>query len=180
MVRRLSNELDNKSLKKMADSFYISKLRYVLSLFGKIRWNSNEPSHKEFEDLQVNQNKLLRFLNNTRISDKISTESLLQKHNILSVNQLNAQSKINDIWKATHLDNYPTKVTTLNSIVNSANTRAKASGNLVELGQTTIMQSTFINDATKAWNMVPSSIKTEENQLKAKRLIKEFVKTLPI
>ena len=37
-----------------------------------------------------------------------------------------------------------------------------------------------MNDATKAWNMVPSSIKTEETQLKAKRLIKEFVKTLPI
>ena len=94
---------------------------------------------------------------------------MLQKHNILSVNQLNAQSKLNNIWKATHLDNYPTKVTTLNSLVNSAITRAKANDNLVEFGQTTIMQSIFINDATIAWNLVPSSIKSEENQSKAKK-----------
>ena len=73
MIKRLSNELDNTSLKQMADSFYISKLRYGLPLFGKIRWNTTDLCHKEFEDLQVNQNNLLQFLNRTRISDKIKT-----------------------------------------------------------------------------------------------------------
>ena len=122
----------------------------------------------------------LRFLNKARTSDKISIESMLQNHNILSVNQLNAQIKLNDMWKATHLENYPTKITQMNCIENSANTRAKARGNLVEIGHSCIMHSTFINDATKAWNNAPHSLKTTESQISAKRLIKEFGKTLPI
>ena len=96
------------------------------------------------------------------------------------INQLNAQAKLNDMWKATHLENYPTKITPMNSIENSANTRAKAKGNLIETGHSTIMHSTFINDATKAWNLAPNNIKTAETHFSAKRLIKEFVKTLPI
>ena len=36
-----------------------SKLRYGLALFGKIRWNIEDTTHKEFKDLQINQNKLL-------------------------------------------------------------------------------------------------------------------------
>ena len=50
--------------------------------------------------LQKSQNKLLRFLNNSRISDKISTKSMLEKHNMLAVNQINAQIKLTEMWKA--------------------------------------------------------------------------------
>ena len=46
---------------------------------------------------------MLRFLNGSKISDRISTESILIKFNILSVNQLNAQIKIMEIWKAIKL-----------------------------------------------------------------------------
>ena len=50
--------------------------------------------------LQKSQNKLLRFLNNSRISDKISTKFMLEKHNMLAVNQINAQIKLTEMWKA--------------------------------------------------------------------------------
>ena len=88
-----------------------------------------------------------------KISDKISTKSLLEKHKMLSVNQLNAQIKTNDMWKATHLSNYPTKVTPVNTLENAPNTRIRSNGNLKEVGKTNIMQSTFLNDATRAWNL---------------------------
>ena len=39
-------------------------------------------------------------MNGTKISDKVSTESLLKKFNIMSVNQLNAQAKLLEVWKS--------------------------------------------------------------------------------
>ena len=40
--------------------------------------------------LQVTQNCMLRAINGSKISDKVSTESMLKKFNFLSVNQLAA------------------------------------------------------------------------------------------
>ena len=40
------------------------------------------------------------MLNGTKIKDCISTESLLSKFGILSTNQLNAQVKLLETWKA--------------------------------------------------------------------------------
>ena len=93
---------------------------------------------------------MLRFLNNKKISDKISTRSILQKMELLSVNQLIVQIKLGDMWKATHIDNYPTKITMLKYVVNPVNTRACANGNLLLNGNSTITQETFINNARKA------------------------------
>ena len=73
------------------ESLLYFKLRYGLALYGKIRWSEDEVRTQEFKDIQKNQNKLLRYLNNTRTSDKISTHSILEKFNLMSVNQLNAQ-----------------------------------------------------------------------------------------
>ena len=66
----------------------------------------------------------------------------------------------------------------LKDVVNPVNTRASASGNLLVNGNSTITQETFINDATKAWNKAPVSIKESKSQFNAKKHIKDFVKTL--
>ena len=55
MVKRLRNKINLESLKKLADSLCTSKLRYGLSLFGKIRWTEEDINPKEFKDLQLNQ-----------------------------------------------------------------------------------------------------------------------------
>ena len=39
---------------------------------------------------------------------------------------------------------------------------------------------TFINDAKKAWNKAPEIIKQCKNQISAKKLIKDFLKSLPV
>ena len=59
------------------------------------------------QDLQKSQNKLLRLLNNSRISDGISTASLLTKFNMLAVNQINAQMKLSEMWKAVNDVEHP-------------------------------------------------------------------------
>ena len=100
MIKRLRNAINRESLIKVAHSLYTSKLRYGFGLLGKIRWTENDTQTNEFKDIQKNQNKLLRYLNNSKISDRISTKSILEKFNQLSVNQLNANIKLCDIWKS--------------------------------------------------------------------------------
>ena len=52
MIKRLRNEINRKSLIEIADSLYISKLRYGLGLLGKIRWTDQDATTKEFKDIQ--------------------------------------------------------------------------------------------------------------------------------
>ena len=75
IIKRLRNELNKESIIKIADSLYTSKLRYGLALYGKIRWSEEDVQTQEFKDIQKNQNKLLRYLNNTKISDKMNISS---------------------------------------------------------------------------------------------------------
>ena len=86
-------------------------------------------------------------------------KAILDKFNILSVNQLNAQIKISDIWKAVNVDNYPTKVILRTVNNDSAMTRSIVNGKLVETGKCALTQATFINDAIKAWNKSNEDVK---------------------
>ena len=61
-------------------------------------------SLKKFLSIQKVQNKLLRFLNNVNLKDHQSTESLLEKSQMLLVNRLNAPTKIREVWKSLHSD----------------------------------------------------------------------------
>ena len=65
-----------------------------------------EPKSECMKALQLTQNRLLRALNNSRVKDKISTSSLLEKFDILSVNQLAAQIKFLEVWKSVHVEGY--------------------------------------------------------------------------
>ena len=162
------------------DSLYTSKLRYGLPLFGKIKWNPSDIQEKWLTDLQVNQNKMLRFTNGSKLADKISTEFLLNKFDVLSVNQLNAQIKITEIFKALNVDQYPLKLQKVTATNERSITRAVTQERLVVKGNSCLSQSTLINDAKRAWNNVPENIKSCKSLLSAKKAIKEFAKSLPI
>ena len=53
----------------------------------------------DIENIQKVQNKLLRMITNTKLTDRVSTETLLKQTNSMSVNQINGQIKIQEIWK---------------------------------------------------------------------------------
>ena len=58
--------------------------------------------------------------------------------------------------------------------------RSISSGKLIEEGTTEKSISTFINDATRAWNKAPTAIKVCKSLYTAKKAITSFVKTLQI
>ena len=169
-IRRLRNSLGQKALLKISDGVFMSKVRYGLQLLGGVRWKESDPSSSDIEAIQKCQNKLLRVLNGSRISDKISTKSMLVKFNMLSVNQIMAQVKLNEMWKVTHIANYPIKIEQLSFQEDSMNTRARSSGFLLkESKNTCFSQKTFVNDAIHIWNLAPNVLKECTSLYSAKK-----------
>ena len=179
-IRRLKNTIGQKALLKISDGLFSSKIRYGLQLLGCVRWRDSDPSNKDLEAIQKCQNKLLRVLNGTRISDKVSTISMLVKFKTLSVNQMNAQVKLNEMWKTIHIEKYPIKTVQITTNAVNMNTRARSAGLLFMPKVTCLSERTFINDAIHIWNQVPNEIKECTTLHSAKKAIKSFVATLPI
>ena len=163
-INRLRNHLSSKSITKMIDGIFMSKIRYGIHLMGKVRTSEVDPSCTDMDNIQKVQNKLARMITRTKLEDKVSTKSLLAQLNLMSVNQINAQIKIQEIWKAMHIEDYPLKLErqTVNEL--GATTRAGSSGKLIEFGRSVIAQKTCINDAIKLWNQAPKEV-TQCNSL---------------
>ena len=180
MIRRLKNFLNHTALLKIIDGLFTSKLRYGLQLMGKVRKSEDDPKNAELQAIQKIQNKLARMMNNCKITDRISSATLLQQLGMLSVNQLNAQIKLSEMWKAANLPNYPTKFKSQESVQGYTSTRACTNGRLLEEGQKPLTLKTFKSDASRLWNNAPVEIKACSTLASAKREIKKFVKLLPV
>ena len=119
-------------------------------------------------------------LNNTRLKDKINTKSIASKLNMLSVNQINAQVKLTEMWKATNVSYYPIPLDKKAFNDDSRLTRSITRGDIVLQGRSELCNSSFMFDASKIWNNAPSSIKECNSIYKAKKEIKKFVSLLPL
>ena len=74
--------------------------------------------------IQLCQNKFARLLNGVRLFDSQSTKSLLTKIKMKSVNQMNCQIKLLEIWKALNFDNHPLKLKKVEGLNDTMITRA--------------------------------------------------------
>ena len=82
-----------------------------------------------------------------------------------AVNQIMAQIKICEMWKANNIDNYPIKVETPQRNEESKVTRAITNIVLKESAKSNVTMSTFINDA---WNKCTDNIKEAKSYNAAK------------
>ena len=168
------------ALRKVADSLFTSKIGYGLQLIGNISGADQDPTLQDIEAIQLIQNKLVRFLNGTKISDKINTRTLLKNVDMISVNQLNAQIKITEALKANNVPKHPIKFKRIDGENINVTTKAITNGNLLESGKTNLVKNTFLSDARKAWNISPEVVKNCKSIWTAKKEIKEFVLTIPV
>jgi hypothetical protein len=58
IIRRLQSHLSKKSILKVVDGIFTSKLRYGLQLYGKVRSKESDPECADFKAIQVVQNNL--------------------------------------------------------------------------------------------------------------------------
>ena len=147
---------------------------------GKVRLTEEDSTQGFLEEIQKAQNRMFRLLNNSRIKDKISTKSIMTNLNMLSVNQVNAQVKLTEIWKSINDYKYPIQSQKLNYNTEARSTRASNRGDLKIEASTLKSQATFLNDAFKIWNAAPSNIKNSKSLAIAKKEIRKFTTTLPI
>ncbi len=110
MVKRISISISKKKLRKVVDSLWTSKLRYGLQLCTEVRLTEEHPKSLHMTMARRLQNKMLRILDGALVSDKKSTKTLLDNQNMLSVNQIAAQIKLTEMWKASNDPQYPLKM----------------------------------------------------------------------
>ena len=90
------------------------------------------------------------------------------------MNQLNAQIKITEMWKATNDTNYPLKFDSKISNNSAMISRSKSVGKLPAKHGSYSLKATFKNDGVMVWNQTPDTIK-ECNSLEiARKCIKTF------
>ena len=99
---------------------------------------------------------------------------------MLSVNQVAAQIKLTEIWKAINVPKFPIKVMKQETPIDSRTTRGVTNGKLIEEGSSTLIINSCIGDATRLWNRAPEGIKNSNIIATAKSEIKKFVLTLPL
>ena len=179
LLKRLSSNISKDRLRRVADSLYTSKIRYGLQLFGAVRITNEQPTQALMNSLQLAQNRCARFLNGNRLNDRVSTKSTLNELKMLSVNQINAQIKLYEVWKSLQTPTYPTQWE-IKKVNLNMKTRSSNSMQLSEPGLSNVLCSTFISDAARLWNLAPDAIKNSPSVFQAKKNIRSYVSTLPI
>ena len=100
------NQIPKTKLMEIMHGLFFFKIRYGLLLCSKVRTTEEYQRNKLMKSVQTTQNRLLRMLNNSKINDRISTETMLIKFNLMSVHQLAGQIKLNETWKTIETDDY--------------------------------------------------------------------------
>jgi hypothetical protein len=107
IVKRISNHISKNKLRKVVESLRTSKLRYGLQLCTEVRLTEEHPKSQYIRMVQRLQNKMLGILDGTLVSYRKSTKTILDNQNMLSVNQIAAQIKLTEMWKASNDPQYP-------------------------------------------------------------------------
>ena len=145
-----------------------------------VRLNQLDPAESLLDSLQITQNKFARFIHGSTLQDRINTKTIFKETNLLSINQLNAQTKLLEVWKSQNIKSYPTQWKTRKEEQKRQGLKSNNKPELVITGRTLGQSLTFINDAASVWNNAPNSIKSCTSIISVKKQIKSFVKTLPI
>ena len=90
---------------------------------------------------------------------------------MLSVNQINAQIKLTEIWKAVNNVECPLKIIKMKNVLPERPLRSKneSENNLMEVGSTEFSKKTFVNDGVRLWNKGPGEIKHSKSLFTAKK-----------
>ena len=175
-IKRLANHIPRKSLKNIADSLWTSKMRYGLQLCAKVRLNGEESEDGNMKMLQIAQNKMLRVLDNSCTKDKRSKRDMLNRFDILSVNQVAAQIKLLEAWKSMNVEDYPAKMRRNETEAGSEQKRKLRPSTIRDLnkgGRLKSMQASFVKDAGRLWNTAPMLIKESKTLQTAKAEIRK-------
>ena len=82
---------------------------------------------------------------------------------------MNAQVKLQEIWKAIHVDDYPLQVKQQEVPVSGMTTRAAEKGRPIEIGKSNLTQNSCVSDAIRIWNLAPATVTNAKSLYLAKK-----------
>ena len=77
VIRRIARQIPQDKLINVLHSLWVSKLRYGLQLCTSTRITSDKTRTANEKSLQLTQNRMIRAINGSKISNKISIKSML-------------------------------------------------------------------------------------------------------
>ena len=175
-LRRIEQHVPLSLLKRVADGIFMSKLRYGIAIMWPVRMEESDPEPSAINGVKVVFNDMLRLLNRVARKDRVSIKSMLSKLGWLSINQLVAEVRLKEVWKALNTES------SLSGLFEKVEgpTRASAS-NKIKVGMNSqLRENSFVYPTVKLWNRAPDSVRLANTELKAKREIRQFVRTLPL
>ena len=108
---------------------------------------------------------------------------MLDKFDLLSINQTSAQIKLTEAWKASKDINYPIEMKPRRAPPGDGTPRqmrATTQKEIREGGKTILAEKSFTRDTGKIWKQAPKEIKEAKSIGLAKSPIKKYCKMFPI
>ena len=179
-LRRIEQVLPRSLLKKVADAIFCSVLRYELAIFCPIQILQTDPKPSCIQGIRVAYHNLLRLLCYTKRESHTSIESMLEKLDWLSVNQLSCEIRLIEVWKAINYENHCHNGLFEIAHTNQGNTRSAGLNKLKSCFKTKIRENSYSYPSIQIWNSAPSDVTTAATETKARKAIRSYVKTLPV
>ena len=107
--------------------------------------------------------------------DHINNKVIYKESNLLSVNQINAQIKLTEVWKSINIASYPIQWTKRNEVIKREGLKSTNKPDLMIYGSSQVQSQSFINDAARVWNSAPKEIKECKTLFSAKKLIPIYI-----
>jgi hypothetical protein len=181
VIRRISRIIPRSKLINIVHSLWLSKLRYGLQLCLKVRLTEEDKTSSASKALQITQNRMMRTIDGTKIKDRVSVKYMLEKFNLLSVNQMAAKIKLLEVWKMVNREGSPLKLEPYNTSNNENKHGLRQKPNRVFDDTCRLKNSelSFHIDAARVWNASPAEIRNATSMNIAKTEVTKFCKTLP-
>lgn len=178
-LKKLTHHIPANRLYHVANSLVISKIRYALPVYGRVRLTEAEPKASSHRPLEVVLNNTMRTLMGYKLKDKIPLTHLHRETGFKSLNQMTGSAMLQEMWKiqtgrAQALEDL---VQPVNHIIN---TRAREGGDLKLIGKSKIARTAFPYQSSKLWNECDIVIRQSTSLQGVRQQIKKWADTLPL
>ena len=174
-LRKMEQFIPKSQLKDVADSIFVSILRYALGLYCPIRIKPDDPVPSSINAIRVTYNDVLRLLCNSKRDERKPIGELLGQLGWLSLNQMSCEVRLIEVWKSLNLEDY-----CLKDLFERVNSRNSERIRLKSAFKSRLRENSFHYPSVRIWNTAPSTVTHAKTESQARKAIRNFVQTLPI
>jgi Reverse transcriptase (RNA-dependent DNA polymerase) len=181
LLSRLSRHISPDLMRPVLEGIFTSHIRYGLALYGRVRLTGDEPQDGLMGEIQVIVNKAARMMLKVQLKDRLPVTELLQKANMLSVNQMVAEAKLMETWKGLSEATNPLReLFTHGHNQHSMQGRSTSRGDLVVGGGSMKANRGFPTSAARIWNKTQETLRKATTKASARKNIRDFISLLPV